>query len=185
MLDDAWDLAAGNLQSCEALQSLGSLVKRRVHSARPTHELRHGWSILIVQVELFVERVAASLRTDIVSTPQSDGADKRDDLALSPGMELLVLPALSRRQKLRQLVVEKGFQDCGGIFLGSGPQRLLEPHRIEGLFADELLAGHVQELCDLPAAGRLYDLGFFLLSVSWAQALSSIKSNNLSKTACA
>jgi hypothetical protein len=140
---------------------------------------------LIVQVKLLIERVAASLRTDIVSAPQSDGADKRDDLTLPLRMELLVLTALSRRQELRQLVVEKGFQDCGGIFLGGGPQRLLEPHRIEGLFAYDLFAGHVQELCDLPAAGRLYDLGFFLLSVSWTQALSSIKSNNLSKTTCA
>jgi hypothetical protein len=36
-------------------------------------------------------------------------------------MKALVLPALSRRQKLRQLVIEKGFQDGGGIFLGGGP----------------------------------------------------------------
>jgi len=64
-------------------------------------------------------------------------------LALPPGMELLVLAALSRRQELRQLVVEKGFQDCGGIFLGGGSQCLLEPHGVESLFAGDLLSRRV------------------------------------------
>lgn len=53
-------------------------------------------------------------------------------------MKALILSALIRRQELRQLVIKKEFQDGSGIFLSGGPQRLLEPDRIEGLFTADL-----------------------------------------------
>ena len=58
-------------------------------------------------------------------------------------------------------MIEECLQDGGGVFLGSGPQRLLKPHRVKALFPGNLIPRGVQELCDFPSKGRLDRLGFF------------------------
>jgi hypothetical protein len=57
--------------------------------------------------ELFVERIAASFRPDIVSPSQGDGAAQSRDLSSPPGMKVLLFSVCGGGQETWQFVVKE------------------------------------------------------------------------------
>lgn len=161
-VDHPLDLATGNGQARKASEGFGGQFKGTVHRASPTHQLRNGGRILIVQAQRLVHGIAPSLGTTIIRTAEADRTKDGGNLTGLIGVEALLRLQWGRVEESGEFMVEKTLEQATHIAQRSIPQGPFDPGQVQraGL---NLLPDQVERGFGFAEACGLDRIGFFLV----------------------